>query len=175
MRSHQTGGSGTRKERSCVPPWLRRLLFPLACSRCLLSLTLGSVDGPWLFVHGFSSRYCSPRLAFSHSFVYLHIHISCAFTPMGNAITCTLSFMQLYIGSIMQLSLSPQPSCRLVWPRSASSMVTVPRHPMPRRTRRRSYLQRGRPRGGRCSLFSLVSWRSELLAPEGHRDLFQPV
>lgn len=37
----------------------------LAGSRCLLSLTLGSVDGPWLYVHGFSSRYWPHRLAFS--------------------------------------------------------------------------------------------------------------
>ena len=75
----------------------------LACSRCLLSLTLGSVDGPLLYVHGFSSRCWPHRLTFSHPFVCLHIHISGAFAPMGNAITCTLSFLQLSIGSILQL------------------------------------------------------------------------
>jgi hypothetical protein len=103
----------------------------LACSRCLLSLTLGSVDGPLLYVHGFSSRCWPHRLPFSHPFVCLHIHISGAFAPMGNAITCTLSFLQLSIGSILQL---PSLSSRLAGSAGsvpASSMVTVLRHPMP--------------------------------------------
>jgi hypothetical protein len=72
----------------------------LACSRCLLSLTLGSVDGSRLYEHGFSSRCWPHRLACSHPFVCFHIHIAGAFAPMGNATTCTLSFLQLSIGSI---------------------------------------------------------------------------